>query len=67
MSPRVRSVPWRDTILTALTERRNRLIQLDMEGKVQPRSTQTLRQRVNACTEAIAAVKGRTVSKRVDL
>lgn len=48
-----------ESALIALIERRNRLIQLDMENHVQERGVATLRQRINACTEAIREVKAR--------
>lgn len=46
-----------DVILTSLHERRNRLIQLDMQGKVRGESVPTLRARINEVTEAIHALK----------
>lgn len=46
-----------DTILTALHERRNRLVQLDMQNKVRKASVPKLRDRINACTEAINAIQ----------
>ena len=46
-----------DTILTALHERRNRLIQLDMAGATNQRAVPTLRQRINECTDAIHALQ----------
>lgn len=46
------------TSLTALHERRSRLIQLDIESKVNERSVGTLRARINECTDAINDMKG---------
>lgn len=46
-----------DVILTALYERRNRLIQLDMSKSIQERSVESLRSRINACTNAIHDLK----------
>ena len=48
-----------DTILTALYERRNRLIQLDMDGRVNEPNVETLRSRINAVTDAINEMKQR--------
>jgi hypothetical protein len=45
-----------DVILTALHERRNRLIHLDMENKVNRASVENLRSRINECTDAITAL-----------
>ncbi len=46
-----------DTILTALHERRNRLIQLDMGGGATERALPTLRERINQVTDAIQFAK----------
>lgn len=48
-----------DTIITALVERRNRLIQLDMEGRVNEPSVPSLRSRINEVTDAINVMKAR--------
>lgn len=55
------SATWQhyDTVLTALYERRNRLIQLDMDKRVNEPSVTTLRSRINAVTDAIDAIKTR--------
>lgn len=45
-----------DVILTALHERRNRLIQLDINERVNKPSVPKLRARINECTEAINAL-----------
>lgn len=46
-----------EVIMTALHERRNRLIQLDLEGHVNERSLPTIRQRINEVTSAINKLK----------
>lgn len=46
-----------DTILTALHERRNRLITLDTTGQATERAVPTLRARINEVTDAIAFAK----------
>ncbi len=47
-----------ETILVALHERRNRLVQLDISGTVSDRSVGTLRSRINEVSHAIRYVKG---------
>ena len=46
-----------DTILVALHERRNRLIQLDVGGGATERALPTLRERINEVTDAIQFAK----------
>lgn len=48
-----------DTILTALYERRNRLIRLDMDHRVNEPNVESLRSRINAVTDAINEMKAR--------
>jgi hypothetical protein len=46
-----------EVIMTALHERRNRLIALDMEAKVNATSVPKLRERINEVTNAIQSLK----------
>lgn len=47
-----------DVILTALHERRNRLVQLDLNQRVQEGSVRKLRARIKECDDAIKALRG---------
>jgi hypothetical protein len=54
-----------DTIITALHERRNRLINLDVNGGATERATPTLRARINEVTDAINFAKALKGGKHV--
>lgn len=46
-----------DVIMTALHERRNRLVQLDLDQRVNPGSVRKLRARIKECDDAMRALR----------